>query len=145
MGVTHTINIVTATKFNTDNLHRILQAGSELGFIYYDQTNDDHYFNPPIINSEQATNLIMNMSKELIEDGRGYIYTRIDDTFVSLSLRNEDGDISLDFLEASYPWRKEFWAGSEGKLYGFDAARYIRVMLKLCEDFKIKKLAFEKI
>lgn len=144
MSASTSIDVVFSLNFDIENLYKILQAGSDCGFIYYDQTQDDRYFNPPIITVNQAVNLILNMSKELIDDGRGYIYTRIDDTYVFLFIRSDDGLISVAVTESSYPWRKEFWRGSRYSLYGFDVARYIRVVLRFSRKFKICKFVMTK-
>lgn len=144
MGISHSITVVISLQYNTENTQKIFSLGKDLGFIYYDQTNDERYFSPPMISPCEAAKLLFNMPKSLIDDGKRYIYARIDDTYLFLYVNNCEEDMELHFVESSYPWRKEFWCGSKDAEYGFDASRYIRVVLKLCKSFKIKKLILEK-
>jgi hypothetical protein len=145
MSISYSVDVVFSLKFNADNIFQLLQSASNYGFIYYDQTKDEQYFNPPIISTKEATDLILTMDPKLVEDGRGYILTRIDDTYVFLFIRKDQEDyISIDLVESSIEWRKEFWGGTATSKYAFDVARYVRVALRAFNNFKVYKVVFKK-
>ena len=136
MSINYSVDLRLKAVFNEEKVGLILQKGKDIGFIYYDHICGERYSTSPVLNVNDATRKMLDYSEEIVSDGGPNIWTKFEDTYFTLWIREyEKGFIDVFIAGTSYPWKKDFWNGAVD--HGFDFARYIRLLLKLCEDFTI--------
>ena len=131
------MDVTLVAKFqNKLNILKILENGSRLGFIYYDQIMGKKYENSPILTPNQALEKIIN-SIELDLEGGPTVYTRINEQSCAfLSFYDNEELVKCSIFGMTNVVRKEF----EEDCYEIDFAFYIKIILDLCENFAIKSI-----
>ncbi|MGB8367294.1 MAG: hypothetical protein WCD44_02950 [Candidatus Babeliales bacterium] len=91
-------------------------------------------FNLNKLDSNSATNLILTIEQE---DERPKIYAKFQDTDFFIWIYKEKNNL-LNFFIGDFcvAWKKEFMDNH----YGIDFARYIRLLLRVCNEFTILSL-----
>jgi len=142
MSKIYSVTALLDASFTFENIQCLLKKGLENEFVYFDQIECERYFDSQVLNLHDATNKIFISTDQNREYGRT-ILTKYQDTSFSFRFINDENNrMQVDFSDISYRWIKEFW-NSGRDISAIDFARYIRLLLKICEDFNIKELATE--
>ncbi len=132
MSISHSISAILDAPHNSKNIAHIIQHGSNLGFIYYNQSIDDYY--PCAFSSQEATALILKFTDtNLCDTSDAYLLVKFENTDFLMRIDPSDKCIRISIFYFGFPWKQEIdiEAGT------IDFARYIRLLLWLCKDFTI--------
>lgn len=138
MSMEYSIDVTLGISYNTLNIQKILERGTSIGFIYFDQNIDQNIFyaDAPIITSEQATQKVMIALEKDLDYGPA-VYTKIQDTYVYMAFyKDSKNNINIYFSKNGYAWKND-WAETG---VDEDVIRYTRVFLQLIDLFRITKL-----
>ena len=136
MSVIYALDVKLIDKYDNEKMSQIIKRGMEIGFIFYDHICGERYTDSPVLNVEGAMKKMLNYSEEITWDGEPNIYTKFQDTYFYFWVgKSEEGFLVVHLGGINFPWKKDFWNGAVD--HGFDFARYLRLLLKLCEDFTI--------
>ena len=143
MSKIHFIDTIFKEKFSEKNIDRILRKGLDLGFVYFKNILDEDFVPNEIICLDKALNKILSYKRPItnvISDENSIIETRFKDTHFSLDIgQSEEGLLKVSIFDFTNAWKKEFWNHQE-RYCALDVERYLRLLLKLCEDFTIINL-----
>lgn len=141
MSATYSVYCTLQATNTKKNIRAIIKRGAEIGCIYYNDIWKKHDSDSVTLSIENAVKVMMDRSPEVLVDFGPSIYTKFEDTYFVFRINpNFDNNLlNVSMGAISHPWRKEFWNSPEDVLM-IDFARYIRLMLKLCDDFTILKL-----
>lgn len=106
----------------------VLERGSKEGFIYF--------LNETSANIEQVTYKLINPTAEDIDDGGPKVRVVYLDTMFVLWIKSMGNATRVNIDCSIGSWKKEFQSKFDSEMY-LDFARYIRLILKLCEPFPI--------
>lgn len=140
MSIDYSVNLTLYATYNEENILKILQKGSSLGWIFYDQILGELYEEAPILNAEQALQKILRAIKEDIEGGPTVYVKFANPGYAHLSFLEENKFLRCDLFGISYLRRKDF----EENFHGIDFAFYIKLMLDLCNNFLLKKIEIDE-
>ena len=121
----YNINLSISANFNEFTINAILQKGQMLNFCFF--TNDKH-----------TTLDIKEVHEQMLNIPKINFWVRLEDTFFILSIAKESQNIiSINIGPSVIIWKKIFDIPDYGYI---DFARYIRLLLSLCENFAILKI-----
>jgi hypothetical protein len=140
MGIDHEISLSLKAPLNKENVKVILCRGKTLGLRYFETTA----FCDPDLDIDSAANCIIYKNKD---DVRG-VTVKIGDALCDLIIIEYEGYLSVSLFPINRDtlWRKKhlLWGYNEDldcyvDDYSVDFARYMRLLLCLCSDFKVMK------
>jgi len=139
MSITYGIDVNINAAYSQQNIHFILEKGAKLGFRYYGcfwEKNENFV----ILDIKNTVKEIMKQSSEPFKNSEPRVYVKLEDTYFFFCILNKKDSMEVSLGGFASPWKKEFWNSPYGDTLMIDFARYIRLLLKLCEDFTILKL-----
>ena len=129
------LRVIIKAAPNKEVINNILSLGEQLDFIYFNYEVNECPIYCAIINTHQALALVM---LGRIDDPNSHcVFVRFQDTFFELSFSNNDGNLSIVMHNFFYIWEKRFPASRKFKA---DYTRYLRLILKITEQFQIIKI-----
>jgi len=140
MNTEYSINLVLDTKFEKNNLIPLFKKALDLGIKFFDEQADDT-LDMPILTSKKATQIATQEKKEITDDPIGTLWGVFHDTsffFYVFRKPNNVIIVSLLIFPESLKWIKKY---KESDV--IDYARYIRLLLKICEDYTVINLETE--
>ncbi|HEX4068697.1 MAG TPA: hypothetical protein VHX42_01240 [Candidatus Babeliales bacterium] len=123
-------------KFTKQNVKLVVQKASDIGFIY--MAREDFVITSRHLNVDQATDVLLTTTEEILDEGGAFLYGRFQDTGVSIRIREENNALVFSFGSFYYRWDKDFSNGQ--RIHTIDFARYIRLMLDVCKDITLLDL-----
>ncbi len=118
---------------NNANIKKILQNGDTLNIIYFDGPLETVNKKSRIITYDQLADRLTNAYENVS------VLVKAQDVYFSLGIYDSnDKQLNVTFQIAGLAWVKQFPGSLED--CSFDYARYIRLLLKMVEDFVIIKL-----
>lgn len=140
MSISYGVEVTLKAQYSKKNIKKIIEKGKSIGFIYFDTKDAKNLY---CLDIENAVKEAMNKSPEIISDGGPYIDTKFEDTrfFFRITEQKYFFTVSLDCFSST--WERVFWNSND--ILKVDFARYIRLLLKLCEEFIILELKTEEI
>ncbi|MGB8367450.1 MAG: hypothetical protein WCD44_03770 [Candidatus Babeliales bacterium] len=126
MGISYSIDIVLDLKYEKHNIAYLFQKFIKNN-IYLCA---DFFDEPEKIDSSGAADRILNMT---LEGENRCVDAKFQDTEFSIWIYNKNNLINLSVGAFGIKWRKDFIDGH----HGFDFARYIRLFLRMCDEFTI--------
>jgi len=134
MNSNYVITFALLDLYSKTNTANLVKQGQKLGFIYFKDYT--HLKNLNVYDVIDFYTLSKN-------DDCSPILIKFEDTFCSFVPRkNKQNELEVTFYNFLIQWKNDnFEIGDIGPY--FDLSRYIRLFLKLLEDFKIKKLIAE--
>ncbi len=134
MSISYSISIILNLEHTKKNIEHIFQQCIENNMYLYADPFDK------LSELDSANAAVRILTFELEDDERN-IFVRFQDTDFFMWIYNKNNLINLSIGAFGILWRKEFMSG----YYGFDFARYIRVLLRVCSDFTILSLETDAI
>ena len=134
MSAMQSIYATLDIKFTQENFRRILQKGSNVGLIYFASEEDGtNYF---CVNADQAAVTLLTITEEIKNNGGPFLSVNYQDTAFNFHLFvTEENKIKLSFSGFCPRWNKDFEHG--GHDYLIDFARYIKLILQVCEEIPL--------
>lgn len=129
MSVLYTIDILLNLKYEKNNINHIFQQCIESKIRLYSDT----FYDMHELNYNGATDRIFN---EKLEEEERRVRAKFQDTDFSIWVFKEEDLINFAISGFGIIWRKYFLDGS----HRIDFARYIRLLLKVCNEFTILSL-----
>jgi hypothetical protein len=135
MSISHSVSAILDAPHNSKNIANIIQHGSHLGFIYYNQTVDSYY--PSVFSYHEATQVIFKCTDAtLCDTSDAYLLVKFENTDFLMRIDPRDQGIRISIFDFGFPWKQE----ADIEAGTIDFARYIRLLLLLCKDFTILRL-----
>jgi hypothetical protein len=123
-------------KFTKQNVKLVIQKASDIGFIY--MAREDFAITSRHLNVDQAADVLLTITEETLDEGRGFLYGRFQDTGILIRIYEENDALGFSFGSFYYRWDKDFSNGTQ--IHTIDFARYIRLMLDVCKDITLLDL-----
>lgn len=131
------INIKLYGKLSVDLIQTIVAKGNENGFRYFDKQDGKWYGVFKELSIDETIKKITSFSA-LNATGR-QIYVKCEDDYFFINFLNTADDFfSIKLFGSFFPWQKNFMHSQSG--YQIDYARYIEILLKLCDGFQLKDI-----
>jgi hypothetical protein len=128
MSIFYSIEVILNLKYEKNNITYLFQKCIENNIHCYVP------FSTPKLNSSDASEQILNVK---LENEDRYIHSKFQDTDCSIWIFKEKNNlINFSIGGFSLIWRKDFLDGS----HRIDFARYIRLLLRVCNEFTILAL-----
>lgn len=139
MSKIYSINTIIDLEFDVKNIHEFLTRGKNLGFQYH---LSNFHINDPIelkaITIDETCTLLMQQTKNLITS----IQVNSEDTFFTLYIQSNYQGTEVSFSGFHYyPWIRKF---DHRDTEDIDIFRYLQLLLKLIEPYRIISLNVEK-
>jgi len=135
MSVFYSVEIVLNFKYEKNNIDHFFQKCIENNIHLYPNAFDNIYK----LESNGATARILSIELEAEER---CVRAKFQDTDFSIFVNKEKNSLlSFSINGFGTIWRKEFINDN----YGIDFARYIRLLLRVCQDFTILALETDVI
>jgi hypothetical protein len=115
-------------KYEKNNIEYFFKKCLENNIYLYQDS-----FDLTRLDSKNATSQILNMK---LEEEERCVRALFQDTDFSIWLYNKNNLISFSIDDFGVKWRKDFMDG----YHSFDFARYIRLLLRVCNEFIILAL-----
>ncbi|MGB8367609.1 MAG: hypothetical protein WCD44_04585 [Candidatus Babeliales bacterium] len=128
MSISYSVTLTLDFAYKKNNIEYFFKKCLEDNIYLYQDS-----FDLTKLDGKYAADRILNM--ELEEEER-CVRAIFQDTDFSIWLYNKNNLISFSIDDFGIKWRKNFM----DDYYGFDFARYIRLLLRMCNEFTILSL-----
>jgi hypothetical protein len=134
MSSFYSVEVILNAHHNENNITRIIEHGTDLGFIYYGW---DKTPSPIILTSQEAkTFLLTILTGDENDLSDAYLTVVFKDTDFLMRIDPIENYTRISIFSFGQPWQRQIDRDS----YTIDFARYIRLVLELCKDFPILEL-----
>lgn len=149
MSLLHVVSATINLSYNQESIKKISDSGLKIGLIYYNDIWDKNYEAARLIGPDEIAERIINFDDNSNAEYYG-IFTRFKDTAFKFWVNKTNAGLCEITFSDFINWEVEF--ANSGlipllrlPIYGLDFARYINVMLKLCNDFSVVGITKESI
>ncbi|MFZ5953574.1 MAG: hypothetical protein ACOYT8_00575 [Candidatus Dependentiae bacterium] len=149
MSLLHVVSATINLSYNQEYIKKISESGLKIGFIYYNYIWNEGYEAAKLIGPDEIAERIINFDENSNIEYYG-IFTRYKDTAFKFWINKTDAGLCEITFSDFINWEVEFVHSGLIPLlrlptYGLDFARYINIMLKLCNDFAVIGIMKESI
>jgi hypothetical protein len=134
------INIEFYGKLSIEVIEKIITKGNEIGFRYFDKQNGEWYEVSKELSINETLIKLTSCSVSQISNKQIYLKSE-DDYFFITFLMIADDFFSIKLFGSFFPWQKNFMHSQSG--YQIDYARYIEIIMKLCDGFQLKDVCIQ--
>ena len=141
MSVSYGIYVELDFEFMEKNIFSIIHRASEMGFVYLANVEDKECFDIHVwyLDVAQAVLKLQMVTEEILDNGGPWLRVKFHDTSFFLWIRkSKKGRILVSFGSFEFRWDKQFDRGCS--MYTIDLARYVRLLLNICNDMNILKV-----
>lgn len=134
MSSFYSVEVILNAHHNESNITRIIEHGTDLGFIYYGW---DKTPSPIMLTSQDAKTFLLTILKGNENDlSDAYLTVVFKDTDFLMRIDPFENHIRLSIFAFGRPWQRPI----DFDAYTIDFARYIALLLDLCKDYPILEL-----
>jgi hypothetical protein len=138
MSRDYSVYMTLGLPFIQKNVQFIVQKADDLNFVYLADSDDNKLFDisTRYLNVNQAVSKLFTMAEKMTDYESPFLRAKYCDTDFFLRLYEaENKAISIGVAVFGFRWDKKFEQGSSS--YTIDFARYIRLLLSVCNDLTI--------
>ena len=136
MARIYSINMILDAEYSQTNIATILQRASNLGCLYFQFLAESLFEGKRALDAQEVALRIYKAYQ--IRESQ-YVNIKIQDAYATIAFyKTETGYLHFYFEEDAVRWVKKFIGVADE--YSFDYVRYLRLLLKMIEDFALIEL-----
>jgi len=136
MSVSHAIRFVIDVPYTLENVSKILKSGIDNELVYFLYDCKKGIDPDKILSADEGARYLLSHQEN--DCCGAWLMAKINETWFHMRVyESPEKLIVLSFANFSPMWINEFDNGICAGIVEIDFARYIRYMLKICQDYRV--------